>query len=148
MTYVRKNKEVNAIQLKGKVFDEKGVILALKDDWLLTEGEEQYYMTDAAFKREFELKPLDTPQYVPWPMPYEPCIPIAPWYDTWTSDKITFEDPLKRGTGESPTYPQIYLSGVSNLTEVGIGELQWGDGMLIYTADIDNVDLKVSFNVT
>jgi hypothetical protein len=151
MTYVRKNKEVNAIRLNADVFDKEGKVVGLRGDWLITEGENQYFMSDTLFHSEFELKPPETPQYVPWPIPYEPCRPVSPWYETCTSDKITFNNPLKEGT-ETPIGYKSYLGDVNSLgevhlAEVGPGEFTWTDRMQIYTSDIDNVDLKVSFSV-
>jgi hypothetical protein len=174
MTYVRKHKEVIAIQLKGKVFDERGKVLALKDDWLLTEGEEQYFMTDTAFKREFELKPPDTPQYIPWPIiPYEPCRPVAPWYgQTWTSDKITLSP-----KNNTVTEYRIYYANVDSFGEFHTTDSyttdkieiksnietsspgQWfhitegstidelTHNLYIWDQSLDTSDLKVSFSV-
>jgi hypothetical protein len=56
MTYVRKHKEVEAIKLNAPIYGKDGYEMAPAGYWLVTEGKEQYYMSDESFLTEFEIK--------------------------------------------------------------------------------------------
>jgi hypothetical protein len=156
MTYIRKHKEVQAIQLKGTVCDTNGNKVGLKDDWLVIEGEEQYYMTNAAFMREFEPKPQEISPIVPlpYPVPYEP---LYPWHrycdgddETITTNEWIFdscwdkekhenldEDTSKNTILACPGFVWSDLGTTDELTKK----------LFIWSQPLDNSDLRVSFNV-
>ena len=94
MSYERKKKDVQAIQLLKSVFDSEGNELAKKGDWLVIEGSDQFYMSDKEFNDEFAKKqecdeqPIiiwrDRPYYYPIYIDRcEPCWPHWPQQYPW-----------------------------------------------------------------
>lgn len=86
MSYERKTIEVEAIQLIKAIFDSENNRLADKGEWLIVDGNQQLYMKDEAFRKEFVRKPpekevviqtqtISTPSYIY----VNPCPPINPW---------------------------------------------------------------------
>jgi hypothetical protein len=99
MGYERKKKDVQAIRLIETVYGPRGQVLAEDGDWLVIEGNNQFYMTNDEFQEEFQQKQeaLTLPpiiirekDYVPLPYPV-PCRP--PYRRYW------WEDPCDGGYG-------------------------------------------------
>lgn len=110
MKYVRKHKEIEAIRLKKDIVLE-GVTIP-KGNWLVTEGEDQYWLSHEFFISEYEPKVEQT--WVPIPLPYDPnpwWVPTYPWV-SYTTDKIVWGDPQE--TTSDNIQINSYLEGEGN----------------------------------
>ena len=87
--------EVEAIQLQEDVYDSSGKLVAKKEDWLIVDGNTQYYLSNEEFTRKFK---LILGQCIPYPYPY-----INPW--PYIGDYPYYWDPnLGPYVGDSPYY--------------------------------------------
>jgi hypothetical protein len=109
MKYVRKHKEVDAIKLNEPVYSKEGKELAPAGYWLVTEGKEQYYMSDESFLTEFEIK-----RDISWTTTQPPY--------TWTQTAPTDSWPLVSNVDKVEYYsgdlPPGHFVFVSDNTEV------------------------------
>jgi hypothetical protein len=94
--------EVEAVRLIRAVYDSDRNKLADRGEWLLVDGQEQYYMKHEDFEREFvrkgpekEVEYIHTtsiqsyPVYIEKPVPY-PC--PSPWIRPWWERGIVWCD--------------------------------------------------------
>lgn len=84
MRWERVFKVIDAIQLVADLIGKDGLVVAKEGDWLVTEGDEQFFLNDNEFKKEFRPKYSEPPVMVPYitgpdPVIYGPNRPI-PYY--------------------------------------------------------------------
>ena len=94
MSYERRIIEIEAVQLVRAIYDSEGNRLADKGEWIIVDGENQFYMKDEDFRKEFIKKPpekeivtetVTITQPYGVPMYINPCPPvyITPCSDPW-----------------------------------------------------------------
>ena len=108
--YEHKRKTVKAIRLENEVYDSGGVRLAVKGDWIVIEGNRQYFMTDKDFTDQFQTpksgkdwldefnkiigqQPKTHPVPEPYPVPRPYPVYPPPWpgypYGTWCDGTVS-----------------------------------------------------------
>lgn len=89
MRYVRKHKEIDAIRLTKDVVIDGATVP--KGNWLVIEGEDQYWLSHEFFISEYEPK-IEQPSWIPLPIPYDPnpLIPTYPWV-FYNTNKFSYE---------------------------------------------------------
>lgn len=121
MKYEKRTNEVDAQRLLYPMTIEgpNGTVRGEKGDYLVTDGERQYFLSPADFLRDFKPK-VEQPTAIPYPYPvyppYTPPQPVNPWQPRWH-----YQPSVVYGSGAS-------IMGSSGRLLSGVGTLAGGNG--------------------